>query len=401
MISVRTHGFTLIELLVVIAIIAMLAAMLFPVFASAREKGRQTTCLNNQRQITQAFTIWADDHSGTLPTAATAWESISIPTKSLICPSEGPKTPNGYGFNRRIAGRVMTSLKMPARTLVVTDGNGANNIVYTETGANDFDYRHNKGTIICYLDGHAAHCKPSVADFSFPSDPIGSAQEIYEKFGFTVDIPANLQSCPHGTCIEPPYYVTYFIDTILAPTLTLLPTHFLHQHPKEVMPPALTFFNTFQTVEVGSPDLDIVKGETIKMDVDHSDAGEMLVTVMDNSVQPPIAKHQHVSLCGPADVLKAVYLAVDPIPDADWAQFTAVSAKPDLFAAMILDPKTVEWKTQNNANYASAVTFMRDALEKACPDMDAEYWAFIKIWSQEKSTGTGGAGTYKPLKKTP
>lgn len=49
------RGFTLIELLVVIAIIAILAAILFPVFAKAREKARQTTCSNNQRQLAVAI----------------------------------------------------------------------------------------------------------------------------------------------------------------------------------------------------------------------------------------------------------------------------------------------------------------------------------------------------------
>jgi len=62
------RGFTLIELLVVIAIIAILAAILFPVFARAREKARQTSCLSNLKQIAQAELMYDSDvrgHSGT------------------------------------------------------------------------------------------------------------------------------------------------------------------------------------------------------------------------------------------------------------------------------------------------------------------------------------------------
>ena len=59
--------FTLIELLVVIAIIAILAAILFPVFAQAREKARQTSCLSNLKQIGTAFMMYAQDYDETWP----------------------------------------------------------------------------------------------------------------------------------------------------------------------------------------------------------------------------------------------------------------------------------------------------------------------------------------------
>lgn len=60
-------GFTLIELLVVIAIIAILAAILFPVFARAKENGKRTFCVGNMKQIYSALTMYADDNYGNMP----------------------------------------------------------------------------------------------------------------------------------------------------------------------------------------------------------------------------------------------------------------------------------------------------------------------------------------------
>ena len=63
----RLKAFTLIELLVVIAIIAILAAILFPVFAQAREKARQTSCLSNLKQIGTGIMMYTQDNEETYP----------------------------------------------------------------------------------------------------------------------------------------------------------------------------------------------------------------------------------------------------------------------------------------------------------------------------------------------
>lgn len=89
---VKRSAFTLIELLVVIAIIAILAAILFPVFAQAREKARQTTCASNQKQIGLAFTQYSQDFDETLPdvdipgnpsTAGGPWDRLIRPYTSI------------------------------------------------------------------------------------------------------------------------------------------------------------------------------------------------------------------------------------------------------------------------------------------------------------------------------
>jgi prepilin-type N-terminal cleavage/methylation domain-containing protein len=67
LLQTERNGFTLIELLSVIAIVAILAAILLPALSSARERSRGIYCLNNTRQLTLAWQLYADDHEGALP----------------------------------------------------------------------------------------------------------------------------------------------------------------------------------------------------------------------------------------------------------------------------------------------------------------------------------------------
>jgi len=86
----RRFGFTLIELLVVIAIIAILAAILFPVFAQAREKARQAVCLSNTKQIALAVMMYAQDYDETYPIDGSSCGSQGWPGVRNPCSKWNP-----------------------------------------------------------------------------------------------------------------------------------------------------------------------------------------------------------------------------------------------------------------------------------------------------------------------
>ena len=148
----KRRGFTLIELLVVIAIIAILAAILFPVFAKAREKARQSSCTSNMKQQGLAAMQYAQDYDETLPQqglAPSLWGVISPYMKSdqvLACPSDataassgiGATTRQSYAFSRGVVGTNgtrnppeafgrLSPIVCPAQTVLIMEWNANDN----------------------------------------------------------------------------------------------------------------------------------------------------------------------------------------------------------------------------------------------------------------------------------
>lgn len=147
MINTNKRGFTLIELLVVIAIIAILAAILFPVFAKVREKARQTSCLSNEKQLGLAIVQYIQDYDEKLPKGATSlapnatpgfgWLSTMYPyiksTGLLKCPDDSTSSdtagginyvPVSYGFNANAAGSADAQFNSPASTVMLFEVQG-------------------------------------------------------------------------------------------------------------------------------------------------------------------------------------------------------------------------------------------------------------------------------------
>ena len=203
----RRRGFTLIELLVVIAIIAILAAILFPVFAKAREKARQTSCLNNGKQIGLAIEQYKSDYDGVFPFSTNyspfgSWYDYFLKpyiknTQMVRCPSNQTWA-SGYSYNTNFGyfpglqispirtgaiyeGIADSAVQSPASAIVVTDSTIAYWWMriwasYTDASAQSSNFRlmpqtteaqntayyyhqeaaiHNGGVNNVFADGHA------------------------------------------------------------------------------------------------------------------------------------------------------------------------------------------------------------------------------------------------------
>jgi len=185
----RKSGFTLIELLVVIAIIAILAAILFPVFAKAREKARQSACTSNGKQIMTAFNMYMQDYDGMmgswLPRSVqpTEWDGVVqlepyIKNRNIwLCPS-GPyrsipdlggtcrSHPTVYAMCVSLLGGPETCVQDPGGTILMAERDVACSFLFpcdtchgwSDTVNNMVGY-HSGGCIAGFLDGHSKWMK--------------------------------------------------------------------------------------------------------------------------------------------------------------------------------------------------------------------------------------------------
>ncbi|NLB97227.1 MAG: DUF1559 domain-containing protein [Armatimonadetes bacterium] len=185
-------GFTLIELLVVIAIIAILAAILFPVFARARENARKANCQSNLKQMATAAMQYAQDYDETLMRTAVnpgsvwyGWSWLLQPyvksTDIFTCPSKPSAKWNGtslagfgYGYfgindvangGPNLSARSLAAISAPADVIMFGDSPSDNHYVIdwddvrTDDNGGASEARHSEGANFAFVDGHVKWLK--------------------------------------------------------------------------------------------------------------------------------------------------------------------------------------------------------------------------------------------------
>lgn len=212
----RRFAFTLIELLVVIAIIAILASILFPVFARARENARRASCMSNMKQLGLSMMMYKQDYDGRFPSAGwvdnlpcpdgsgnmcgASWEVKIYPyVKSLqvyVCPSDSDRVWLGnnqgtgqisYGYNFVNLDFVNeAAIDKPSQMIMMADMQGT--VTYAlyqfnsyTSGIREISDRHLNGAVLNFVDGHVKWIKiarDSATDHTIP--PVAS-QGIYWK----------------------------------------------------------------------------------------------------------------------------------------------------------------------------------------------------------------------------
>lgn len=187
-------GFTLIELLVVIAIIAILAAILFPVFSKAREKARQTACINNVKQLSLAAIMSAGENEETLP-SDTEFSAILNGTAKMACPSRVDRSKKGYAMNVTLCGKKLGEIPGDQIDIAALVFDSLKDGVDWDA---DF-YRHDGGYVVALADGSAHHIK-------YKKNSSGSYSGTAVRFiigNFPITIPAI------AGLGEPPMFLSY------------------------------------------------------------------------------------------------------------------------------------------------------------------------------------------------
>ncbi len=205
-VNVGSRGFTLIELLIVIAIIAILAAILFPVFAKARDKARQAACSSNMKQIALATAQYLQDFDGVFPTQ----EGSSMYNYMTNAGFSGgsPNVPLNYDLFNQLQPYVKTTqiFACPSAPPFV-DKTGCGVTCLAPTGTNQASYVTN-GVVLHIYDG-TNNFNRGLQEQQIPNP----SEIIYvQEFGFTTNSciqrprwnpstgsPANSYNYWHGT----------------------------------------------------------------------------------------------------------------------------------------------------------------------------------------------------------